>query len=134
MVFKTLKFPSQLHPCPPNFVEYLPRFTRKDHVIVDIHLGDFVKFVDNLEIRHEDVVMRLFSKSLTGEAALWFRDLEPGSISSWNDFCYIFSKHWGENKSFDQYLTYFCTLKRGEEEALGVFNRRFYHVYHDMPS
>ena len=93
-----------------------------------------MKFVDNLEIRHEDVVMRLFSKSLTGEVALWFRDLEPGSIGSWTDFYYAFSKYWGENKSLDQYLTNFFTLKRGEEEALAVFNRRFYHVYHDMPS
>jgi hypothetical protein len=132
-VFKPLKFPSHLHPYPPNFVEYLPWFTREDHVSAEKHLGAFANFVDNLEIIHEDVVMRLFSKSLTGEVALWFRDLEPGSIGSWTDFYYVFSKYWDENKSLDQYLADFYTLRRGEGEVLPIFNRRFYNVYHSMP-
>jgi hypothetical protein len=64
-------------------------------------LEAFVNFVDNLEIVHEDIIMRLFSKSLIGEAALWFILLEPGSIGLWTDFYYVFSKHWGENKCLD---------------------------------
>ena len=82
---------------------------------------------------HEDVVLRLFSKYLVGDAALWFRNLEAGSIGSWDELYNTFSRCWGENRSFDQYLTNFCTLKRGEEEPLVVFNRRFYSVYHSMP-
>jgi hypothetical protein len=80
-----------------------------------------------------DVVMRLFSKYLFREVALWFRDLKLGSIGSWTDFYYAFSKHWGENKSLDLYLADFYALRRGEEEALFVFNKRFYNIYHDMP-
>jgi hypothetical protein len=132
-VFKPLKLPAHLHPYPPYFVEYLPHFTRENHISAEKHLEAFVNFVDNLEIVHEDIVMRLFSKSLTGEAALWFRLLEPGSIGSWTDFYYVFSKHWGENKCLDQYLDDFCTLKREKEESLTVFNRRFYRTYYDMP-
>jgi hypothetical protein len=40
---------------------------------------------------------------------------------------------WGENKSLDQYWSKFNALRRGEEEALVVFNNRFYNVYHSMP-
>jgi hypothetical protein len=70
---------------------------------------------------------------LVREAALWFRDLEVGSISSWIDFYCAFLKYWGENKSLDQYLADFNALRRGEEEAMVVFNKRFYSVYHSMP-
>jgi hypothetical protein len=45
----------------------------------------------------------------------------------------LFSKHWGENKSLDLYLADFYALKREENEAFPVFNRRFYNIYHDMP-
>ena len=75
----------------------------------------------------------MFSKYLVGDAALWFNNLEAGSIGSWADLYNTFSRSWGENKSLDQYLTDFHTLRRGEEEALVVFNRRFYSVYHSMP-
>jgi hypothetical protein len=132
-VFKPLKLPAHLHPYPPYFVEYLPHFTGESHVSAKKHLEAFENFIDNLEIVHEDIVMRLFSKSLTGEAALWFRFLEPGSIGSWTDFYYVFSKHWGENKCLDQYLNDFCTLKREREESLTVFNRRFHRTYYDIP-
>jgi hypothetical protein len=31
------------------------------------------------------------------------------------------------------YLADFYALRRGEEEALSIFNRRFYNTYHSMP-
>ena len=100
-MFKPLIIPSHLHSYPPNFVEYLPWFTREDHVTVEKHLGTFENFVDNFEIVHEDVVMRLFSKYLVWYAALWLRGLEAGSISSWTNFYCAFSKYLGQNKSLD---------------------------------
>jgi hypothetical protein len=132
-VFKSLKLLAHLHPYSPYFFEYLPHFTGESHVKVEKNLEAFENFIDNLEIFHEDIVMRLFSKSLTTKAALWFILLEPGSIGSWTDFYYVFSKHWGENKCLDQYLDDFCTLKREKEESLTIFNKRFYRTYYDIP-
>ena len=74
----------------------------------------------------------LFSKYLVGDAASLFRNLEAGSIGSWDELCNTFSRCWGENMSFDKYLIDFHTLRRGEEEALVVFNRRFYSVYYSL--
>ena len=82
---------------------------------------------------HEDVVLRLFSKYLVGDASIWFKNIEAGSIGSWAGLYNTFSISWGENKSLDQYLIDFYTLRRGKEEALVVFNRRFYSVYHSIP-
>jgi hypothetical protein len=89
-IFKSLKLPATLHPYPPKFLEYLPLFFGEDHIVAENHLGDFQNVIENLEIMHEDVVMRLFSKSLVGDAALWFKNVEVGSIGSWDElFCKI---------------------------------------------
>jgi hypothetical protein len=132
-MFKPLRLPSHLHPYPLNFFEYLPHFSGEDHITAEKHLGAFENFVDQFEIVHEDVTMRLFSKSLFGDVALWFKGLGVDSISSWIELYNAFLKYWGENKSFDQYLADFCVLRRKEEEALAIFNMRFYSFYHSMP-
>ena len=43
----------------------------------------FEKFIDQFEIVHEDVTMRLFSKSLLGDVGVWFKGLGADSIGSW---------------------------------------------------
>jgi hypothetical protein len=74
---------------------------------------------------HEDGVMRLFVKSLVGYVVLWFKNLEACSIGSWDELCGAFSRYRGEKKYLDQYLVEFYDLKRGEDEALAIFNRIF---------
>jgi hypothetical protein len=132
-LFKPLRLPYRLNPYPLDSFEYLPWFSGEDHVTAERHLEAFENFVDQFEIVHEDVTMRLFSHSLSGDVVVWFRCLEAGSIGSWTELCHAFLKCWGENKSLDQYWFEFNALRRGEEEALVVFNRRFYNVYHSMP-
>ena len=92
-LFKPLKLPYYLNYYPLDFFEYLPWFTGEDHVTVEKHSGAFENFVDNFEILHEDVVMRLFSKSLAGDVAFWFRNLEAHSICSWTEFYNSFSRY-----------------------------------------
>jgi hypothetical protein len=77
--------------------------------------------------------MILFSNSLFGDVVVWFKCLGDDSIGSWVELCNAFLKWWGENKSLNRYWDDFNALRRGEEEALAVFNMRFYHVYHNMP-
>jgi hypothetical protein len=93
----------------------------------------FEWFTDLLQIVHEDVFMRNFSQSLHGDVGQWFRHLEVNSIGSWTEFHDAFMKYWGENKSFDQYLTDFYALRREDDETIVQFNRRFHSIYHSMP-
>jgi hypothetical protein len=132
-LFKPLRLLHDLHPYPHYSFEYLPQFSGEDHVTCERHLGAFEKFVDQFEIDHDDVIMMLFSKSLSGDVVMWFRCLESSSIGSWTELCHAFLKCSGENKSHDQYRFEFNALRTGEEEALVVFNRRFCSVYHSMP-
>jgi hypothetical protein len=96
-------------------------------------LGAFENFIDQFEIIHDDVTMRMFSLSLSGDVVVWFRCLEVSSIGSWTELYHAFLKCWGEKKSLDQYWSEFNALRRGEEESLTVFNRRFYNIYRSMP-
>jgi hypothetical protein len=131
-LFKPLRIPHDLHSYPRYSFEYLPRFSCEDHITTKRHLDSFEIFVDQFDIVHDDVCMWLFSQSLSGDVVVWFRCLEADSIGSWTKLCHAFLKCWGENKSLDQYWFDFNALRRGEEEALVVFNKRFYSVYHSM--
>ena len=133
-MFRPLKFPHPLHPYPLDCYEYLPCFSGENQVSAERHLEYFEDFVDHFQIVHEDVIMIFFSKSLIRDSAAWFRGLRADSIGSWIEFSNAFLKYWGEYKSLDSYLADFYALKREQDEALPVFNRRFYSVYHDMPS
>jgi hypothetical protein len=59
--------------------------------------------------------------------------LEDCSIGAWVDFHCAFLRYYGENKSFDQYLTKFNALRREEDEVFTQFKRRFYNFYLNMP-
>jgi hypothetical protein len=132
-MFKPLRLPYFLHPYPLDCFEYLPQFSGENPVSVERHLESFEDFIDRFEIIHEDMIIRFFSKVLIKDATIWFKSLRADSIRSWIEFSNSFSKHWGKNKSLDSYLTDFYALKRDQDEALLVFNRRFYRIYYDIP-
>jgi hypothetical protein len=108
-------------------------FKGDDHITAEKHMEYFEDFIDNFKIMHEDIILRLFSKSLVGDASLWFRNLKACSICSWTDFHRVFLRYWGENKSVDQYLIELYNMRRGKDEALSPFNRRFHNFYCSMP-
>jgi len=81
-IFKPLRMPLILHDYPPNFIDYLPLFNGGHHVTIEKHLTSFEKFIDNFEIIHGDVVMRIFFKYFFRDVALWFRNMEACSICS----------------------------------------------------
>jgi hypothetical protein len=132
-MFGPLKLPSFLHPYPLEFLDYLPTFSGKNNTTGEEHLSPFQDFIDNLEILHEDIIMRIFSKYLIGYVALWFKNMEVASIGSWDELYDTFLKYWGERKSFDHYLNEFTTLRRGKNEVLSAFNRRFHNLYCSLP-
>jgi hypothetical protein len=91
--FKPLNMPSTLHPYPPMFLEYMPIFIGEDDITAHKHLGSFRNLMDKLEIMHEDVLVRLFSKYLVGDVSFWFKDMEVGSIGSWVELYSSFSRY-----------------------------------------
>jgi hypothetical protein len=54
-------------------------------------------------------------------------------ICSWTYFHHVFLRYCGENKYVDQYLNELNNMRRGKEESLATFNRRFHGFYRNMP-
>jgi hypothetical protein len=132
-MFKPLQLPHLLHPYPDDCYEYLPLFSGENQTSAEGHAESFLDFVDRFSIVHEDVIMRMFSKSLIKDAAAWFKSLRADSIGSWTEFSNAFLKYWGKYKSLDSYLADFYALKREQSQTLHIFNRKFNRMYHDMP-
>jgi len=96
-------------------------------------MEDFEDFVYNFEIMHEDIILRLFSKSLVQNASLWFINLKACSIFSWTYFHRLFMRYLGESKYVDQYLIELYNMRRGKDESFSPFNMRFHYFYCTMP-
>jgi hypothetical protein len=57
------------------------------------HLFEFHKLMDELNVHHEDVLMKLFMFSLERDARLWYKSLPHSSIPSLKDFHTLFHQH-----------------------------------------
>jgi len=52
--------------------DYFPRFIGDDHDHPAKHLIDFHQYMDQLDINHEGVLLKMFMYSLEGEAKQWY--------------------------------------------------------------
>jgi hypothetical protein len=57
------------------------------------HLFEFHKLMDELNVHHEDVLMKLFMFSLERDARLWYKSLPHSSIPSLKYFHILFHQH-----------------------------------------
>ena len=70
---------------------------------------------------------------LQGDAKVWFKHLQPKSISTWEDISCIFLRFWGRNRQLEKILSEFYSLRRHEGEAISSFNRIFASFHYKMP-
>jgi hypothetical protein len=80
------------HPVPSIDIwgDHLPRFAEKKGDNPSDHLIRFHQCMIQLDINHEDVLMKMFVFSLEGDAREWYRYLPPSSISSLKKFHTVF--------------------------------------------
>ena len=62
-----LALPPFLHQILDNYLKLLPRYDAEKKVKADEHLDAFQNYMDDLNIQHEDIYMKLFMQSLEGE-------------------------------------------------------------------
>jgi hypothetical protein len=85
-------FPNNV-PTVDEWGDYLPRFKGDDHDHPAQHLINFHQYMDQLDIHHEDVLLKMFMYSLEGDARQWYRSLPISSISSLKDFHVVFHSY-----------------------------------------
>jgi hypothetical protein len=72
-----------------------------------------------------DVIMKLFSASLTGNARIWYNNLPSKSIKTWEDLENSFIKRWGDERDMTFLFSQYQEIQKHEEESVREFNDRF---------
>ena len=67
--------------------------------------------MDNADIEHEDVAMKLLASSLTEEALSWFRGLPDNHLTSYEDFAKLFKRRWTTKKDSGMLVAQFNQIK-----------------------
>jgi hypothetical protein len=70
--------------------DLLPRFYEGDDDNPFEHVHEFHALMQQLDIHHEDILMKMFMYSLEGDARQWYRTLPASSISSLKTFMMFF--------------------------------------------
>jgi hypothetical protein len=64
---KALRVSLVFHDMPTKYPKDLPRFNGDDAFTPEEHITTFQDYIDYLEIKHDDVFMRVFCHSLMGD-------------------------------------------------------------------
>ena len=89
------------------------------------HLRILIDMLNDYEVEHEDVVMKLFVHSLIEDARDWLRRLPDDSICSWSDLESLFKEQYGDDTSVGFMLNDFNNIKKNPNESAFNFNVRF---------
>jgi hypothetical protein len=111
-------YPNQM-PHIDEWDEYFPSFSEKKEDNPAQHLLEFHQCMDQLDIYHEDVLMKMFMFSLGGDARQWYKSLSPSSISSLKEFHATFNKHCKR-------VTYFEPKSEVCDDAQSIIIHHFY--------
>ena len=69
-----------------NYAQRIALYDGEGNVSARYHVDKFDDFIDLEEVDDEDVKMRLFTQSLSGEAKKWYKDFPSRSIHSFASF------------------------------------------------
>ena len=97
------------------------------------HTKKMTDYFEIYEIGADDVRMRIFVQSLTGEVRTWFRDLPKNSVTNLQALYRTFLNRWEKKKDPLQILSDYGNLKRGTQETVQDYCTKFNDVYNVIP-
>jgi hypothetical protein len=53
---------------------------------LQVNIESVLKFVDDLEVEYEDMVMKMFMQTLEGDAQTYYESLPVASADGWDSF------------------------------------------------
>ena len=93
----------------------------------------FSKLLDDFEVEHEDVAMRMFVSTLEGEARTWYESIPDVSIDGWDSFQDNFTKRWVNKLDNSSLINAFTHIKKNGDENVTDFKARFSKNYYKFP-
>jgi hypothetical protein len=129
------KIPGCPRQMPPKYEKWLPRFTGSDGERTDYHMIDFWSFfqLHLISFDAEDLVMKLFSATLHGNARNWYHNLPVASITSIDQLEVTFLRNWGMKlKDVQALLKGLEYIRQTENETVRDFEVRFQRLLYQI--
>jgi hypothetical protein len=130
------KIPGYPRKMPPLYEDFLPRFAGINGECPESHMRRFWDFFQYFPISDEaeDLVMKLFSASLHGEARRWYDNLPAASITSMDLFEEVFLAKWTMKiEDIQSLLKELEGIKQTESEIVRAFCARFQKLLYQIP-
>jgi hypothetical protein len=127
------RIPGYPRKMPLSYKNFLPRFFGLDEESLDYHMSRFWEFFQYRPVSDEaeDLVMKLFSASLHGEAKKWYDNLPTASIISMDHFEEIFLARWAlKLEDVQSLLKELEGIKQVGYEIVKVFGARFQKLFY----
>jgi hypothetical protein len=121
---------------PPLYEDFLPRFAGIKGECPESHMRRFWEFFQHFPISDEaeDLVMKLFSASLHGEARRWYDNLPAASITSMELFERVFLAKWTMKiEDIQSLLKKLEGIRQTESEIVKAFGFRFERLLYQIP-
>jgi hypothetical protein len=90
--------------------------------------------MENVEVEHEDVSMRLLASYLTEHSERWFIGLPDNHITYYEDFTKLFKNIWTTKKYNGMLVAQFNRINKKEDKTMSEFDTRFNRLYHHIPT
>jgi hypothetical protein len=119
---------------PKESHKWFPKFSGNNVITTDDHLYAMGRDMENAEVEHEDVAMKLLASSLTEDAQRWFRGLPDNHIASYEYFTKLFKNRWTTKKDNIMLVAQFNQIKKKENETVSEFDNRFDRLYSQIPT
>ena len=132
--FSPLVLPQQLHDLPHDYGQHVKKLNGEDEVSAQQHLVWFDDYCDIENMDDEDIKMRLFALSFSGDVKQWLRSLTNLSIRTFQEFETLFLRKWEKKKNTLQLITQYNSMKRNPVETIQDFSARFLKIYNSIPS
>ena len=97
--FSPLALPTILHDLPHNYAQRISLYDGDGNFTTRQHADRFDDFIDLEEVDDDDIKIRLFAQSFSGEENKWFRYLPSRLISTFESFRNAFLERWDDKES-----------------------------------
>ncbi|XP_062104163.1 uncharacterized protein LOC133815325 [Humulus lupulus] len=85
-----------------------------------------------LEANNEAIQCKVFSTTFSGPALLWFRQLKPGSVSSFGDLRKAFLQQYSANREAPRTMADLYRIEQGENEHPKSYLQRCIDLVHQI--
>jgi hypothetical protein len=111
----------------------LKTFSRDGTIDAKRHIDLFLDVCDFHLVEHDDIMVRLFLQTLSGQAYEWYTTFPTRSIRSFDDFEAMFLSMFSPPVAYHTLLTNFTQICLKKNERIRDFNLRFNKILNKIP-